>query len=124
MAQHKTKRPFPSLFWAPGAIVILACALPIVIFATRVQLGASFSTVLPVCHPLTAIVAGDDDVVQARGRADLEALLAHRDRGVARFASKFVHMDRGVAVLAVGSWYLFYVGLDIPLSPGVLDGVL
>ena len=28
------------------------------------------------------------------------------------------------AVLAVGSWYLFYVGLDIPLSPGVLDGVL
>ena len=28
------------------------------------------------------------------------------------------------AVLAVGSWYLFYVGLDIPLTPGVLDGVL
>ncbi len=27
-------------------------------------------------------------------------------------------------VLAVGSWYLFYSGLDIPLSPGVLDGVL
>jgi putative tricarboxylic transport membrane protein len=28
------------------------------------------------------------------------------------------------AVLAVGSWYLFYSGLEIPLSPGVLDGVL
>ncbi|HET9421164.1 MAG TPA: tripartite tricarboxylate transporter TctB family protein [Nocardioides sp.] len=27
-------------------------------------------------------------------------------------------------VMAVGSWYLFYVGLDIPLTPGVLDGVL
>lgn len=27
-------------------------------------------------------------------------------------------------VLSVGSWYLFYVGLDIPLTPGVLDGVL
>lgn len=28
------------------------------------------------------------------------------------------------AVLAVGSWYAFYVGLGIPLSPGLLDGVL
>jgi putative tricarboxylic transport membrane protein len=28
------------------------------------------------------------------------------------------------AVLSVGSWYFFYVGLDIPLTPGVLDGVL
>lgn len=28
------------------------------------------------------------------------------------------------AVLSVGSWYFFYVGLDIPLSPGVLDGIL
>lgn len=28
------------------------------------------------------------------------------------------------AVLSVGSWYGFYVGLDIPLTPGVLDGVL
>jgi putative tricarboxylic transport membrane protein len=27
-------------------------------------------------------------------------------------------------VLAVGSWYAFYVGLGIPLTPGVLDGVL
>jgi putative tricarboxylic transport membrane protein len=27
-------------------------------------------------------------------------------------------------VLAVGSWYGFYSGLDIPLTPGVLDGVL
>jgi putative tricarboxylic transport membrane protein len=27
-------------------------------------------------------------------------------------------------VLAVGSWYFFYVGLDVPLSPGILDGVL
>lgn len=27
-------------------------------------------------------------------------------------------------VLSVGSWYGFYVGLDIPLSPGLLDGVL
>jgi len=27
-------------------------------------------------------------------------------------------------VLSVGSWYLFYVALDIPLTPGVLDGVL
>jgi putative tricarboxylic transport membrane protein len=26
--------------------------------------------------------------------------------------------------LSVGSWYAFYVGLDIPLSPGILDGVL
>jgi len=28
------------------------------------------------------------------------------------------------AVLSVGSWYFFYVGLDVPLSPGVLDGIL
>ncbi|WZH52549.1 MAG: tripartite tricarboxylate transporter TctB family protein [Nocardioides alkalitolerans] len=28
------------------------------------------------------------------------------------------------AVLAVGSWYGFYVGLGIPLTPGVLDGIL
>ena len=27
-------------------------------------------------------------------------------------------------VLSVGSWYFFYSGLDIPLSPGILDGVL
>ena len=27
-------------------------------------------------------------------------------------------------VLSVGSWYFFYSGLDIPLSPGVLDGIL
>lgn len=26
--------------------------------------------------------------------------------------------------LSVVSWYAFYVGLDIPLSPGILDGVL
>lgn len=28
------------------------------------------------------------------------------------------------AVLSVGSWYFFYSGLDIPLSPGILDGIL
>jgi putative tricarboxylic transport membrane protein len=28
------------------------------------------------------------------------------------------------AVLSVASWYAFYVGLGIPLTPGVLDGVL
>lgn len=28
------------------------------------------------------------------------------------------------AVLSVASWYFFYVGLDVPLSPGILDGVL
>jgi putative tricarboxylic transport membrane protein len=27
-------------------------------------------------------------------------------------------------VLSVGSWYFFYVGLGVPLTPGVLDGVL
>lgn len=27
-------------------------------------------------------------------------------------------------VLAVTSWYFFYVGLGVPLSPGVLDGIL
>ncbi len=27
-------------------------------------------------------------------------------------------------VLSVASWYAFYVGLGIPLTPGVLDGVL
>lgn len=27
-------------------------------------------------------------------------------------------------VLSVGSWYAFYVGLGIPLSAGVLDGIL
>lgn len=27
-------------------------------------------------------------------------------------------------VLAIGSWYAFYVGLGIPLTPGVLDGIL
>lgn len=27
-------------------------------------------------------------------------------------------------VLAVGSWYAFYVGLGIPLAPGILDGIL
>jgi len=29
----------------------------------------------------------------------------------------------GVA-LSVGSWYFFYVGLDIQLKPGILDGIL
>ncbi|MDO9380200.1 MAG: tripartite tricarboxylate transporter TctB family protein [Nocardioidaceae bacterium] len=28
------------------------------------------------------------------------------------------------AVLSVGSWYFFYVVLGIPLTPGILDGVL
>lgn len=28
------------------------------------------------------------------------------------------------AVLAVGSWYAFYSGLGIALSPGILDGIL
>ena len=28
------------------------------------------------------------------------------------------------AVLSVTSWYAFFVGLGIPLTPGVLDGVL
>lgn len=28
------------------------------------------------------------------------------------------------AVLSVGSWYFFYVGLDVPIPPGILDGVL
>ncbi|WP_205471236.1 tripartite tricarboxylate transporter TctB family protein [Nocardioides sp. SYSU D00038] len=27
-------------------------------------------------------------------------------------------------VLSVGSWYFFYVGLDVPLPPGILDGIL
>jgi putative tricarboxylic transport membrane protein len=27
-------------------------------------------------------------------------------------------------VLAVASWYAFYVGLGIPLTPGILDGIL
>lgn len=27
-------------------------------------------------------------------------------------------------VLAVATWYFFYVGLDVPLAPGILDGVL
>lgn len=28
------------------------------------------------------------------------------------------------AVLSVSSWYFFYSGLGVPLSPGVLDGIL
>jgi putative tricarboxylic transport membrane protein len=28
------------------------------------------------------------------------------------------------AALSVSSWYFFYVGLDVPLPPGILDGVL
>jgi putative tricarboxylic transport membrane protein len=28
------------------------------------------------------------------------------------------------AVLSVTSWYAFYVGLGIPLSAGILDGIL
>jgi putative tricarboxylic transport membrane protein len=28
------------------------------------------------------------------------------------------------AVFSVGSWYFFYVGLDVPLPPGILDGIL
>jgi putative tricarboxylic transport membrane protein len=31
---------------------------------------------------------------------------------------------RDVLVLAIASWYAFYVGLGIPLTPGVLDGIL
>ena len=27
-------------------------------------------------------------------------------------------------VMAVASWYFFYVGLGVPLSPGILDGIL
>jgi putative tricarboxylic transport membrane protein len=28
------------------------------------------------------------------------------------------------AVMAVASWYFFYSGLGVPLSPGILDGIL
>jgi putative tricarboxylic transport membrane protein len=28
------------------------------------------------------------------------------------------------AVLSVGSWYFFYVTLGVPLTPGILDGIL
>ena len=28
------------------------------------------------------------------------------------------------AVLSVSSWYFFYVALDVPLTPGILDGLL
>jgi len=28
------------------------------------------------------------------------------------------------AVLSVASWYFFYSGLGVPLSPGILDGIL
>jgi putative tricarboxylic transport membrane protein len=28
------------------------------------------------------------------------------------------------AVMSVGSWYFFYVTLDVPLTPGILDGIL
>ena len=28
------------------------------------------------------------------------------------------------AVLSVSSWYFFYVGLGVPLTPGILDGIL
>ena len=28
------------------------------------------------------------------------------------------------AVMSVGSWYFFYSGLDVPLPPGILDGIL
>lgn len=28
------------------------------------------------------------------------------------------------SVLSVSSWYFFYVGLGIPLTPGILDGIL
>lgn len=28
------------------------------------------------------------------------------------------------AALSVGTWYFFYVGLGIPLTPGILDGIL
>ncbi|MET0208657.1 MAG: hypothetical protein ABW220_06420 [Burkholderiaceae bacterium] len=28
------------------------------------------------------------------------------------------------AVLSVSSWYFFYVGLGVPLPPGILDGLL
>src|SRR3712207_501687 len=27
-------------------------------------------------------------------------------------------------LLSLGTWYFFYVGLDVPLSPGILDGIL
>ena len=27
-------------------------------------------------------------------------------------------------VLSVSSWYFFYVVLDVPLTPGILDGIL
>jgi putative tricarboxylic transport membrane protein len=27
-------------------------------------------------------------------------------------------------VLSVASWYFFYSGLGVPLSPGILDGIL
>ena len=35
-----------------------------------------------------------------------------------------VSEQRYQAVLAVVSWYAFYVGLGIPLSAGILDGIL
>lgn len=27
-------------------------------------------------------------------------------------------------LMSVGTWYFFYSGLDVPLSPGILDGIL
>jgi putative tricarboxylic transport membrane protein len=28
------------------------------------------------------------------------------------------------AVMSVASWYFFYVALGVPLTPGILDGIL
>ena len=30
----------------------------------------------------------------------------------------------GDSVMSVSSWYFFYVVLDVPLTPGILDGLL
>lgn len=39
--------------------------------------------------------------------------------------SRTVVRDLAVGlVLSVASWYFFYVGLGVPLSPGILDGIL
>ena len=58
-----------------------------------------------------------------------DELSAERERVMVSLDERHRDVDdlllhRFGVVMAVVSWYAFYVGLGIPLSPGILDGIL
>lgn len=72
---------------------------------------------------LTAVFAANVALIDWLGWAITGALLFAGAAGVLGSRTHVRNLAIGVA-LSVGTWYGFYVGLGIPIPPGVLDGVL